>query len=394
MERVMMLDKRLWCLLALVLLIGCQRQRGGGSEELQVPVAVNLVERGNVRRVLTCSGDIKAELEVKVFSKIPDRIEQCLVDAGDRVRRGDPLVRIMATTIEQAVRQAEASLAAARAQSATTSAEFERAERLHKEDAISTQQFEVVRAQYESSSAQLEQARAGLATAQSQLRDATIVSPIDGVIGIRYFDAGDMASPGAPLASVVQMERVKIEFGATEEDLGSLSVGQTAQVRVRSYPDLVFEGKITKISPVLDPATRMATVEVLVPNRNHKLKPGMYAEVEITLGLIEDTVVVPRGCVLESTSLDQSEGGRRVVKNYLVFVINDGNRAEQRELDVAYINQTHVAVRSGLEVGERLVVAGQKNLRDGMAVLIPAEVALAPATDPADPGPQQDQKAR
>jgi RND family efflux transporter MFP subunit len=331
-----------------------------------------------VRQALTYSGDITAELEVKVFSKVPDRIERYFVDDGDRVRRGAPIARIAATTIEQAVRQAEAGLAAVRAHHASTKAEFERADRLYRESAISTQQFEEIQAQYEAVSAQLEQAQAGLATAQSQLSDATVTSPIDGLIGTRYFDEGDMASLGAPLASVVQMDRVKIEFDAAEEDLGRLAVGQKAEIRVRSYPDVAFGGKVVKISPVLNPLTRMAAVEVLIPNPGHRLKPGMYAEADITVGLIEDTLVVPRASVIESTSLEQDDGGRRVVKNYFAYVVNDSNRAEQRRLDVAYVNQVHVAVRSGIEIGERLVVSGQNNLRDGVAVLVPGEVASTP----------------
>jgi RND family efflux transporter MFP subunit len=388
-----MSGKRFWCLVALTFLLGCQGKGDGTSKEALVPVAVSTVERGNVRRALTYSGDIKAELEVNVFSKVPDRIERYFVDDGDRVRRDAPIAKIAATTIEQAVRQAEAGLTAARAQYANINAEFERADRLYKENAISKQQFEAMQAQHEAVSAQLEQVEAGLATAQSQLSDATVTSPIDGLIGTRYSDAGDMASPGAPLVSVVQMDRVKIEFDATEEDLGKLAVGQRAEVRVRSYADVVFEGKITKISPVLDPLTRMATVEVLIPNPGHRLKPGMYAEADITVGLIENTLVVPRGSVLESTSLEQNDGGRRVVKNYLAYVVNDSSRAEQRKLEVTYVNQVHVAVQSGVRAGERLVVSGQNNLRDGVAVLVPGEATSPPQTE-ADSISRDEQKAR
>lgn len=380
----MISDKRVWGLFFLTLIVGCQGSGGGDSEEPVIPVEVRAVEQGHVRQTLTYSGDIRAELEVKVFSKIPDRIEQYYVDDGDPVHRGDHIAKVVSTTIEQAVRQAEAGLAATRAQYANTSAEYERANRLYKENAISRQQFEAIRAQYAAAVAQLEQAEAGLATAQSRLSDATVTSPMDGLIGVRYFEAGDVASPGAPIVSVVQMDRVKIEFDATEEDLGSLAVGQKAEVRVRSYSDVAFVGKILKISPVLDPMTRMATAEVLIPNQGHKLKPGMYAEVEITVGLLENTLVVPRNSVFESTSLEQLEGQSRVVKNFFVYVVNDSNRAEQRKLDVAYLDHTQVAVQSGIDVGERLVVSGQKNLRDGMTVLIPAESAASPEAQPAD----------
>lgn len=390
----MTLDRRLRSLLIAALLLACRRPGGGESKEPLVPVTVDVVRRGDVRQELTYSGDIKAEFEVTVFSKVPDRIERFFVDEGERVRRGDPIAKIVSTTIEQAVRQAEAGLAAARAQYANVNAEFERARRLYEEHALSRQQFEAIQAQREAASAQLEQAQAGLATAQSQFDDATITSPIDGLIGTRYAEAGDMASPAAPVVSVVQMDRVKIHFDVTEGDLGKVAVGQIAEVRVRSHADTVFEGKIVRISPVLDPMTRMAKVEVMIPNPGHRLKPGMYAEVEVTVGIIRNTLVVPRGAVLESTSLEHDGGGRRAVKNYFVYVVNDSSRAEQRKLDVAYVNQTQVAVRSGVEAGERLVVSGQNNLREGVAVLIPGGLSPRPARAPGDSGAHGEREAR
>jgi len=363
----------MWFLLLCALLVSCGRQQGADSDEPVIPVEVTEVQKGNLKKTLAFSGDIKAELEVKVYSKVSDRIETYFVEEGDIVRKGDPIATILATTIEQSLRQAEAGFAAARAQYANTKADYERATRLYNENAISRQQYDAATAQYEAVSAQLEQAEAVFETAKSRLDDATVTSPINGLIGVRYFDAGDMAAPAMPIASVVQMDKVKIEFDATEEDLGSLATGQVAEVSVRSYTDKTYKGNILKISPVLDPMTRMATVEVLIPNGNHALKPGMYAEAEITVGMIEDTIVIPRGSVLESTSLRQIGTERKVVKNYHVYVVNDSSRAEQRMIETAYVNHSSIAVEAGLDLGERLVISGQNNLRDGMAVTIPSE---------------------
>jgi RND family efflux transporter MFP subunit len=179
-----------------------------------------------------------------------------------------------------------------------------------------------------------------------------------------------MASPAMPVASVVQMDYVKIQFDATEVDLGRLKTGQRADVTVRSYTNRTFTGKIVKISPILDPLTRMATVEVLVPNPDHHLMPGMYAEVEITTGVLDNIIVVPRDVVLESTSLINDNGKDRVVKNYFVYVVDDSSRAEQRQLNVDYVNHQNIAVRSGIVPGEHLVVSGQNNLRDGLPVQV------------------------
>ena len=360
-------------LLGLSLTIGCSKSGSDETDKVQVPVAVQTVTRGDVVQTLSFNGDIHAEYDVKVFSKIPDRIETFFVDVGDVVTKGQAIAKIAATAIEQASRQAEAGLAAAKAQAANMRVEYERSKRLYNEKALSQQQFDAIETQYEAATAQVEQAEAAYAAAKSQLNDATITSPINGIIGMRNYEAGDMAAPSLPVVSVVQMDRVKTIFDATEEDLGRLALGQKAQLTVRSYPDVVFEGKVVKISPILDPVTRMAEVEVIVPNHDKKLKPGMYASVTVTTGVLENVIVVPRYAVIENTSMVKKDGQDKVIKNYFVYIADDSSNAEQRKLSVDYVNHVNLAVSGGLTVGEKLVVSGQNNLRDGIGVLLTDE---------------------
>ena len=374
MKRVM-IPLLLIALLALVV-SGCSKQKSRAEEEVKIPVEVMAVKFGEVVQSLTYNGDIKAEFEVKVFSKIPDRIEKLFVEVGDEVRKGQPIAKVVATTIEQAVLQAEAGLVAARAQEANLRVEFERAQRLTNENAMSAQQFDAIKTQYEAVKAQAEQAEAMAKTAKSQLADATITAPISGIVGNRYFEAGDMASPAMPLVTVVQMERVKIIFNATEEDLGRVALGQKALIKVKTYGDVPFEGKVVKISPVLDPMTRMAEIEILINNPDRKLKPGMYAQVEVITGIIKNAMVVPRNSVIESTSMERINGDDEVIKNYFVFVV-DSSKAHQRKLKVQYVNHRYVAVDSGIVVGEKLVISGQNNLREGVAVSIASEEGKA-----------------
>ncbi|RKY83812.1 hypothetical protein DRQ11_12500 [candidate division KSB1 bacterium] len=355
------------------LVSSCSRNDSSGEEaETVIPVKIMTVALGNVVQSLNYNGDVEAEYEVKVFSKIPDRIEKFFVDEGDRIAKGAPIAQILATTIEQAVTQAEANLAAVKAREANLRLEYERAQRLFRENAMSKRQFDAISAQYEATKAQVRQVQAALASARTQLNDATVTAPIAGIIGNKYYQAGDMAMPTLPLVSIVKMERVKITFDATEEDLGKLAIGQNAVVRVKSYPGLSFEGEVIKISPVLDPVTHMAKVEVLVNNSAHKLKPGMYAQVEVTTGVIRNVIVVPRHVTIENTSLERVNGKDKVIKNYYVFVVKN-NQAEQRKLNVQYVNHESIAVDSGIKVGEKLVIAGQNNLRDGITVSIVEE---------------------
>jgi membrane fusion protein (multidrug efflux system) len=352
---------------------GCSKSDSSDSElKDKIPVEVAPIQLGKVIQSVKYRGDIAAEFEVKVFSKIPDRIEKYYVDEGDAVRKGDPIARVVATTIEQGVKQAEAMLIAVKAQESNLAVEFERAQRLNREDALSKQQFEAIKTQYESIQAQVQQAEAALVSMKSQFSDATVTAPISGIIGKRYYENGDMANPALPLVMIVQMERVKIKFNVTEEDLGKLAIGQRTNVNVKAFPDSIFEGEVYKISPILDPATRMAEVEVLVNNAKGLLKPGMYAEVEVITGVIDSVMVVPRFAVIESTTLEKINNVDQVIKNYYVFVVDSG-QALQKKLMVRYINHNWLAVDSGISVGDKLVTTGQNNLRDGLAVTITNE---------------------
>lgn len=356
-----------------VFLTGCDQKDSTDSQvETKIPVETVTVGLGNLAQTLSYYGDIKAEFEVKVFSKVPDRIERFFVDAGDHVTKGAPIARIAATTIEQAVRQAEAALTAAKAQESNLRAEYDRFSLLYRDLSVSKQQYDAIATQYEAAKAQVEQAEAALTSAKSQWHDATITAPIAGIIGKRYCETGDMAAPALPLVSVCQMDRVKMTFEATEKDLARLEIGQKTVVQVSTYPDHTFEGKVVKISPVLDPLTRLAEVEVLLDNPEHKLKPGMYAHAEVTTGVIENVIVVPRHAVIENTSLERIGGEDQVVKHYFVFVVNS-DKALQRKLEVIYLNHEYLAISSGLKIGEQLVTVGQNNLREGTPVVVVKE---------------------
>jgi len=335
----------------------------------KIPVEVSSAHRQTVNRLLGYDGDVEAEFEIHVFSRVPDRIEKFLVDVGDRVRQGAMIARVRATTIEQAVRQAEAALAAARAQEANVRLEYERSQRLFRENALSQQQLDAIKTQFEAVAAQREQSEAMLKSARSQLNDALITAPISGIIATRSYEDGDMASPAQPLVTIVQMDRVKVSFNVAESDVGLLKRKQPAEVRVKSYPDRLFTGTVAEISPVLDRLTRMARVEVVLDNPGHLLKPGMFARVDVRVGTVDNVIVVPLHATIESSSLEQQNGKDVVVKNYSIYVVQ-GDSAVKRHLGVAYVGHASLAVSSGLSEGERYVTVGQNTLRDGARIVV------------------------
>jgi len=350
----------------------CGQKNTATQKNTKIPVKIEKIQLGKIVKSVNYNGDITAEVEVRVFSKVPDRIEKFFVEEGDYVAQGDPIAKINAPTIKNGLQQAEASLLAVKAQEQNLKVEFERAERLYQENAMSKQQYDGVKTQYEAIKAQLQQTEAAVNTAKTHYKDTVVEAPIAGIIGIRFYEAGDMANMVQPLVTVVQMNKVKIRFDATEEDLGKLALGQTAAITVKSYPDTTFAGKVIKISPVLDPLTRMAEVEVIIDNPEKKLKPGMFARVNVITGVLNDVIVVPRYATIENTTLQRIEGKDHVVKNYYVFVAKD-SVAERRKLGVKYVNHVNIAVDSGVVVDENIVIEGVNNLRDQSAIVIVQE---------------------
>jgi len=370
MKRLLVLTLVMMFLMTLSIMSSCSKDDSKAKDaEIQIPVEVQHVRLGSVTREFYYTGNIVAEQEVKIFSKVPDRILKFEKDEGDYVRRGEVLVRIEATQLEQAVIQAKASLVSAKSQLANLEAEYNRSLRLFEENAISKQQFDAIKTQFEATQALAEQAEAGLKQAETRLNDASIEAPISGIIGVRNFEQGDMASGVLPLLTIVQMERVKVEINVSEQDLGQLKPGQCGEIKVLSYPDDIFQGKIEKIRPVLDPISRMGKVEMIVDNRDYRLKPGMFAEVKICINTLENVIVVPKYAIIEKTELERINGIETTVVNSQVFVENQG-LAILKNIKVGYMNGVAAVVDSGLVIGENLVIVGQQSLKDSVAVKV------------------------
>ncbi len=355
--------------LSLALLTGCGKKANTDEETIKIPVETATVERKTVVKEIQYTGDVRAEQEVKVFSKIPDRILSFEKDEGDYVAKGDVIAKIEATKIEQAVIQAKAALVGAKAQLANLEAEFKRGQRLIKENAMSQQQFDAVKTQYEATQALAEQSEAALIQAESQLSDAYVSAPISGIIGVRYYEQGDLAAGPMPLVTVVQMNRVKVEIYAPEQDFGQVKIGQRANLSVLSYPEETFTGIISKISPVLDPITRMGKIEILVDNKDKRLKPGMFAEVQICVKTLDDVIAIPKYAVIENTELQRINGENVAVVNSQVFVENEGV-AYLRNIEISYTNGIVSVVSSGVQEGENIVVVGQQSLKDSAKVKV------------------------
>jgi multidrug efflux pump subunit AcrA (membrane-fusion protein) len=188
-----------------------------------------------------------------------------------------------------------------------------------------------------------------------------VVSPITGIVGKVYVEVGQAVAPTLPIATVSSYSsKVKVKASISDHDLGFVKIKAKAAVSVSAYPDIIFEGSVTQFSPVLDPMTRAATVEVTVPNRNKKLLPGMACSVSLILEQKQDVISIPQAALF-------TDGFSRVV-------VIDGNKVHFKDIEIGLIGDEWVEVISGLNEGDKVVTIGKERVQEGEEVK-PIEVS-------------------
>jgi membrane fusion protein, multidrug efflux system len=243
---------------------------------------------------------------------------------------------------------------------------------LYKAKAISDSQWDQVVTQKEVASAGLQQAEAALKMAETQLGYATITAPISGYISNMAYRVGDMSTPQKPFATINQVETVKIIINVTEKDLGAIEKGQRSEISVSTYPDLIFEGIVTTVSPVIDPMTRTAKIEIIADNPDMKLKPGMFARISVIVAERENVLTIDKAATQKQTVLERGGDNLRddkVVEAYSCFIVRDGV-AKLATIKVGLESKTKYEVIEGLELGDKVVIMGQNNLSDSTLVNI------------------------
>ncbi|MDY0061336.1 MAG: efflux RND transporter periplasmic adaptor subunit [Myxococcota bacterium] len=371
---------------------GCGPQDGATAatgETTAIPVQVEPVGQGTITRTLRRTGEVRAEVEVRVYSQVPDRILDLRVEEGNTVTREQVIAVIQSSGLSAGVAQAAASLESARVQRDKTQDDLERAERLLASNVASAAQVDALRRGLAAADAQVRSLQAVVEQASTRQAQSLVRAPISGLVGTRHLSRGDLASPQFPLVTLVQIDRVKVMLQATELDLPHLGVGTPVEIRVAALPDRVFPGAVTRVGSVLDPLTRHAPVEILLDNPNHELKPGMLAEVAVVLEQRQGVVTVP---FFALTPEEQLEGRlpSKEEQRYHLFVV-EGTTARHRFGRIGLLEGDRVELTEGATPGEVLVVRGQQLLDDGSTVEViedsPAATATATATATAPTAP-------
>src|SRR4051812_49250024 len=377
---------------------GCDRSQAAdakASDGVARRVAVTVVARKSVRRSVDVVGTLAAVDQVTISSEAEGTVRAILADLGDRVRAGQVLIQLDPEKQQYTYEQQQAALARVLAQYGAPDPQhlpeveqtpdvlkakadlvqanqgLARADELFSKTLISQQMHDDAttavqskQASYDSAlqsarnlRASIQASEAMMKLAARQLRDTEIRAPFDGYVEKRLVNLGELVKVQMPVMAVVRLDPLKVTAELPERMVPWISDGRPVDLHVDAYRDRTFTGKVTRISPVVNAATRAFPFEAVVPNTDAALKPGTFARVHVESGKVDDVLTLPYA------ALQYRYGVNRV------FVVK-GDRLAIRELQVGERLGDRIEIASGVKEGEPVAITDVDTLSDGEVVAV------------------------
>jgi RND family efflux transporter MFP subunit len=381
-----------------LLALGCSHPdtaQARGGDPAAKPVKVEAVRSDSIRRSVDVVGTLAAVDQVTISSEADGRVRRILADLGDRVTAGQVLVELDSEKQQYTYEQQQAALARTLAQYGAADPEhlpeiektadvqkadadlvqatqaYERASELFKRTLISQQALDDAKAALQSARATYDVAlqnaknlRAGIQASQAtmklaarQLRDTTIRAPFDGYIEKRLVNLGELVRAQMPVMAIVRLDPMKVVAEIPEKMTPWITDGRPVELRVDAYPERTFAGKVTRISPAVNTATRAFPFEAVVPNGDAALKPGTFARVHVEIGKIDQVLTLPAAAIQYRYGVNR------------VFVVA-GDTLAVRELTLGERLGDRIEIMSGVKEGERVAVTDVDTLNEGLRVSI------------------------
>ena len=332
----------------------------GEEKSEAVPVEVSPVAKRTISASYAGTATLEAPGEAQVVAKTSGVMVQLLAEEGDVVKKGQVLARI-----DQDRPRLEAERARATVNKLRNN--YRRAQELLAQKLVSAEAVDQIR--YD-----LESAQASLDLAQLELSYTNIVAPFDGVIAQRMVKPGNLIALNAPVFRIVDNSSLEAPLNVPEREMATLRAGMPLRMVVDSAPGKVFEGRVDRVSPVVD-AGRGTVRVVAAFEGSSELRPGMFGRIEVVYDERPDALTLPRTALLE-------ENGETAV-----YVVRD-KKAVRVLVQLGYVNGEIAEVRSGLQEGEQVITAGKVAVRDGSEVEIIGEPTSTPTPEAAQPEAQ------
>jgi len=322
-----------------------------------------VASNGSVTDGPTISGSLAAEQSATVRAQLSGSVLATNVEAGQAVQRGQSMGRLDATSIEDAYLSAKTGVTSAQNAADLAQRDYDRQQTLLKAGAVAPRDAEAAQRTLTSARAALDNAKAQLAAADKNLQNTRILAPFTGIVSERSVAAGDVVQPGTALFTVIDPHSMRLEASVPAERISELKVGTPVTFTVNGYGSQSFTGKITRINPAADPATRQVRVLASIPNDNNRLVAGLFAQGRIASR-------THTGLVVPITAIDvrnQSPAALRL----------RGGKVERVEVQLGMrdTDAETVEVTQGITVGDTLLVAAAQGITPGTPVVVQAPPA-------------------
>ena len=333
-----------------------QNQRGGrpgmgamARTGASIPVEVKTVDRGNIAATLLTYTSLEAERHVDVVSRTQGLVKTILVEEGDRVTEGQPLAQLDTDALELTLREREVNMN-------SLESNYKRSQELVEQELLSSQEFEQTKFQFEAAATQYE-------SAKLQLAYATIRSPFSGIITERLVEVGNLVNANDVVFRTADLDPLLARIHVPEKDIAQVRPGQSVRINVEGS-DQTHTGRVSLISPIVDPESGTVKVTVEIRDRSGRLRPGMFSTVNLVIAIQENVLQVEKKALVA-----EAEGS-------YAFLFQDGT-AEKRLLEIGIAEGDYVEVLSGLSDGDSIITVGQEGLRNGAPVRIAGQIPPA-----------------
>ncbi|MDZ7658857.1 efflux RND transporter periplasmic adaptor subunit [Fodinibius sp.] len=317
-------------------------------------------------------GNIRAQEIVEVMPQVSNRVVEIYADLGDTVRQGDVLAKIYDATYRDQFQQAKSQLEQNRSTYVRDSLQFQRQKELYNKDLISSTEFDEAKATFESSKAQLESSRANLTESRENLNNTEIKSPVNGEVLSRNISEGDIASTGEMAFEIANSIGLQVRVYLPLQEWRNVEIGQPAVFQASNQPDVRAEGRVTQISPRLDPNTGLGEVVISITDKGQSVYQGVLVESTITINTHQDAVVIPRAALVENvqTLIEPESNSIQLKRNYSVFTVQGDSLAQEHEVELGIEQGDKVEILSGIQPGDQIVITGHNNISDSSKVRI------------------------
>ena len=340
--------------------------RFGGGPRPPMTVELAPVVRKDMIDTVMVVGNLIGAATVDAVPRAQGRLQTVYVKLGDPVRQGQAIAKIEDSEIVEQIKQADATYNVSQATIRQRQADLklaqnnlERSRSLYERDLLPRQTFDDTDARFQAAQAQLDLAEAQMAQSKARLDElkinlanTIIASPVEGFIGKRTLDPGASVGVNTSFISVVDIRTVRLVINVVEKDLRRITQGTAGSVEVDAYPGETFYGRVARLAPILDPATRTAQVEIEIPNPGYRLKPGMYARVRFTVEKHDQALVVPTPSVVD-------------LQGKLGVWVPEGDKPVFTPVTTGIEQQEFTEITTGVKEGQQIIAAGTAALRPG-----------------------------